>query len=114
MPATAPAPQRTDTPEQRRANRAARKARAAERVAQTAAEKQRVADERQRRRDERLGLKERVERASRRKTERVVEDTDPTPVDRISWWKVVRAPSRPFGQKTNLLSQHHQGFGIVT
>jgi hypothetical protein len=23
-------------------------------------------------------------------------------------------PSRPFGQKTNLLSQHHQGFGIVT
>jgi hypothetical protein len=22
--------------------------------------------------------------------------------------------SRPFGQKTNLLSQHHQGFGIVT
>jgi hypothetical protein len=44
----------------------------------------------------------------------VVEDTDPTPVDQISWWKVVRAPSRPFGQKTNLLSQHHQGFGIVT
>jgi hypothetical protein len=43
----------------------------------------------------------------------MVEDTDPTPVDRISW-KVVRAPSRPFGQKTNLLSQHHQGFGIVT
>ncbi len=35
----------------------------------------------------------------------VVEDTDPSPVDRISWWKVVRAPSRPFGQKTNLLSQ---------
>jgi hypothetical protein len=26
----------------------------------------------------------------------------------------VRAPSRPFGQKTNLLSHHHQGFGIVT
>jgi hypothetical protein len=23
-------------------------------------------------------------------------------------------PSRPFGQKTNLLSQHHQGFGITT
>jgi len=44
----------------------------------------------------------------------VAEDTDPSPVDRISWWKVVRAPSRPFGQKTNLLSQHHQGFGIVT
>jgi hypothetical protein len=21
---------------------------------------------------------------------------------------------RPFGQKTNLMSQHHQGFGIVT
>ncbi len=40
--------------------------------------------------------------------------TDPSPVDRISWWKVVRAPSRPFGQKTNLLSQHHQGFGILT
>jgi hypothetical protein len=31
----------------------------------------------------------------------VVEDTDPRPVDRISWWKVVRAQSRPFGQKTN-------------
>jgi hypothetical protein len=31
----------------------------------------------------------------------VAEDTDPSPVDRISWWKVVRAPSRPFGQKTN-------------
>ena len=44
----------------------------------------------------------------------VVEDTDPSPVDRISWWKVVRAPSKPFGQKTNLLSQHQQGFGIVT
>ena len=44
----------------------------------------------------------------------VVEDTDPTPVDQISWCKVVRAPSRPYGQKTNLLSQHHQGFGIVT
>ncbi len=44
----------------------------------------------------------------------VVEDTDPTPVDQISWWKVVRAPSRPFGQKTSLLSQYHQGFGIVT
>jgi hypothetical protein len=44
----------------------------------------------------------------------VAEDTDPSPVDRISWWKVVRAPSRPFGQKTNLLSQHQQGFGIVT
>jgi hypothetical protein len=44
----------------------------------------------------------------------VVEDTDPSPVDRISWFKVVRAPSRPFGQKTNLLSHHHQGFGIVT
>jgi hypothetical protein len=28
--------------------------------------------------------------------------------------KVVRAPIRPFGQKTNLLSHHHQGFGIVT
>jgi hypothetical protein len=38
-------------------------------------------------------------------------DTDPTPVDQISWCKVVRAPSRPFGQKTNLLSQYHQGFG---
>jgi hypothetical protein len=44
----------------------------------------------------------------------VVEDTDPTPPDQISWCKVVRAPSRPFGQKTNLLSHHHQGFGIVT
>jgi hypothetical protein len=44
----------------------------------------------------------------------VVEDTDPTPVDQISWCKVVRVPSRPFGQKTNLLSQYHQGFGIVT
>jgi hypothetical protein len=41
-------------------------------------------------------------------------DTDSSPVDRISWWKVVRTPSRPFGQKTNLLSQHQQGFGIVT
>ena len=28
----------------------------------------------------------------------VTEDTDPSPVDRISWWKVVRTPSRPFGQ----------------
>jgi hypothetical protein len=37
-----------------------------------------------------------------------VEDTDPTPVDPISWCKVVCAPNRPFGQKTNLLSQHHQ------
>jgi hypothetical protein len=44
----------------------------------------------------------------------VVEDTDPTPVDQISWWKVLRVLSRPFGQKTNLLSQYHQGFGIVT
>ncbi len=44
----------------------------------------------------------------------VTEDTDPSPVDRISWWKVVRAPSRLFGQKTNLLSHHQQGFGIVT
>jgi hypothetical protein len=44
----------------------------------------------------------------------VAENTDPSPVDRISWWKVVRAQSRPFGQKTNILSQHHQGFGIVT
>jgi len=44
----------------------------------------------------------------------VVEDMDPSPVDRISWWKVVREPIRPFGQKTNLLSQYHQGFGIVT
>jgi hypothetical protein len=42
----------------------------------------------------------------------VVEDTDPTPVDQISWWKVVHTPRRPFGQKTNLLSHHHQGFGI--
>jgi hypothetical protein len=50
--------------------------------------------------------------------EMLVKDTDPSPVDQISWswsWcKVVRAPSRPFGQKTNLLSHHHQGFGIVT
>ncbi len=44
----------------------------------------------------------------------VVEDTDPTPVDQISWCKVVHTPIRPFGQKTNLLSQHHQAFGIVT
>ncbi len=44
----------------------------------------------------------------------VTEDTDPSPVDRISWWKVVLTPSRPFGQKTNLLSQHQQVFGIVT
>jgi hypothetical protein len=44
----------------------------------------------------------------------VVEDTDPTPVDQISWCKVVHTPSRPFGQKTNFLSQYHQGFGIVT
>ena len=44
----------------------------------------------------------------------VFEDTDPTLVDQISWYKVVRAPNRPFGQKTNLLSQHYQGFGIVT
>jgi hypothetical protein len=43
----------------------------------------------------------------------VVEATDPTPQDQISWWKVVRTPNRPFGQKTNLLSQHHQGFGIA-
>jgi hypothetical protein len=26
----------------------------------------------------------------------VVEDTDPTPVDQISWCKVVRVPRRPF------------------
>jgi hypothetical protein len=38
----------------------------------------------------------------------------PTPVDQISWCKVVHTPNRPFGQKTNLLSHHHQGFGIVT
>jgi hypothetical protein len=44
----------------------------------------------------------------------VVDDTDPNPVDQISWCKVVRVPSRPFGKKTNLLLQHHQGFGIVT
>jgi hypothetical protein len=46
----------------------------------------------------------------------VVEDTDPTPVDQISWCKVVHTPSRPFGQNTNLhlLSHHQQGFGIVT
>ena len=24
------------------------------------------------------------------------------------------SPDTPFGQKTNLLSQHHQGFGITT
>ncbi len=46
--------------------------------------------------------------------EGMVEDTDPTPVDQISWCKVVHVPNRPFGQKTNLLSQHHQGFGIMT
>jgi hypothetical protein len=44
----------------------------------------------------------------------VVEDTDPTPVDQISWCKVVLEPNRPFGQMTNSLSQYHQGFGIVT
>ena len=27
----------------------------------------------------------------------------PTPVEQISWCKVVRVPSRPFGRKTNLL-----------
>ena len=43
-----------------------------------------------------------------------VEDTDRSPEDQISWWKVVRVPNRPFGQKTNLMSQHHQGFGIAT
>ena len=40
------------------------------------------------------------------------EDTDRSPVEQMSWYKVV--PNRPFGQKTNLLSQYHQGFGIVT
>ncbi len=43
-----------------------------------------------------------------------VEDTDPTPVEQISWYKVVHTRIRPFGQKSNLLSQHHQGFGIAT
>jgi hypothetical protein len=43
-----------------------------------------------------------------------VEDSDATPVDQISWCKVLRAPSRPFGQKTSLFSQHQQGFGIAT
>jgi hypothetical protein len=32
----------------------------------------------------------------------------------LLWYKVVLTPNRPFGQKTNLLSQYHQGFGIVT
>jgi hypothetical protein len=35
-----------------------------------------------------------------------VEDTDLTTVMQISWWKVVRAPNRPFGQKTSLFSRH--------
>ena len=35
-----------------------------------------------------------------------VEDTDRSAVEQISWCKVVHVPSRPFGQKTNLLSQH--------
>jgi hypothetical protein len=39
--------------------------------------------------------------------EGMVEDTDPTPVDQISWCKFVLTPSRPFGQKTNLLLHHH-------
>ena len=43
-----------------------------------------------------------------------VEESDPPPVEQISWCKVVHVPSRPFGEKTNLLSQHHQGFGIAT
>ena len=53
-------------------------------------------------------------RDHRQQTTRVQNHRNVQVGSRISWWKVVRAPSRPFGQKTNLLSQHHQGFGIVT
>jgi hypothetical protein len=43
-----------------------------------------------------------------------VKDPDATPVIQISWFTVVRVPSRPFGQKTSLFSQYQQGFGIAT
>ena len=43
-----------------------------------------------------------------------VEETDRSPTEQISWWKTAHVPIRPFGQKTNLLSQDHQGFGIMT
>jgi hypothetical protein len=35
-----------------------------------------------------------------------VEDTDATPVTQISWCKVVRAPSRPFGLKERPVCTH--------
>ena len=39
------------------------------------------------------------------------EELDPSRVDQISWYQVVRALRRPLGQKTSSQSQYQQGFG---